>query len=126
MKQTFFFLITFLCLTISNQTFGPTELEKAQKKYLKADKELNLVYNDILKEYKADTAFIKSFKNTQRIWIQFRDAEMKSRYPDREKGHYGNIQPICWSMNLTELTEERAKKLKIRLTGIEEGDICAG
>lgn len=129
MKQLLFTLITFLSLTISNQAFGQTQLEmnqEEQSKYVKADKELNLVYNKILKEYKSDTEFIKNFKNAQRIWIQFRDAEMKSKYPDREEGYYGSIHPMCWSIYLAELTEERTKKLKTWLTGMEEGDVCSG
>ncbi len=129
MKQMLFTLITFLGLTFLNQTFGQTQLEmnqEEQSKYLKADKELNLVYNKILKEYKSDSEFIKNFKNAQRIWIQFRDAEMKSKYPDREEGYYGSIHPMCWSIYLTELTEERTRKLKTWLTGIEEGDACSG
>jgi uncharacterized protein YecT (DUF1311 family) len=129
MKQILFTLITFFGLTISNQTFGQTQLEmnqEEQSKYLKADKELNLVYNKILKDYKSDTEFIKNFKNAQRIWIQFRDAEMKSKYPDREEGYYGSIHSMCWSIYFTELTEERTKKLKMWLTGIEEGDLCSG
>ena len=127
MKQILFTLITFLGMTISYQTFGQTQLDmnqEEQSKYLKADKELNLVYNKILKEYKSDTEFITNFKNAQRIWIQFRDAEMKSKYPDREEGYYGSIHPMCWSIYLTELTEERTKKLRVWLTGIEEGDSC--
>jgi uncharacterized protein YecT (DUF1311 family) len=98
----------------------------ANSSYLRADKELNVVYGKILNEYKADTAFIKNFKASQRIWIQFRDAEMKAMYPDRESGYYGSIQPTCWSSYLTELTKERTKKITIWLVGIEEGDACAG
>jgi|LakMenE01Jun11ns_1017448.scaffolds.fasta_scaffold9163812_1 uncharacterized protein YecT (DUF1311 family) len=127
MKQILFTLITFLGLTISNQSFGQTQLEMNQvehNNYLKADKELNLVYNNILKDYKSDTTFIKNFKSAQRIWIQFRDAEMKSKYPDREQGYYGSIHPMCRNVYLTELTEERTKKLRVWLTGIEEGDSC--
>ena len=107
MKQILFTLITLLGLTISNQAFGQTQSEMNQEeksKDLKADKELNLVYNQILKEYKSDTEFIKNFKTAQRIWIQFRDAEMKSKYPDREEGYYGSIHPMCLSIYLTELT----------------------
>jgi uncharacterized protein YecT (DUF1311 family) len=129
MKKIFIVLITLLSLTLSNRTFGQTQLEMNQEennKYLKADKELNIVYNKILKEYNTDIEFIKNFKNAQRMWIQFRDAEMKSKYPDREQGYYGSIHPMCWSKYLTELTEERTKKLKIWLTGIEEGDACSG
>lgn len=129
MKQILLTIVMLLSLIISNQAYGQTQLEmnqEEQKKYLKADKELNLVYNQILKEYKSDVEFIKNLKIAQRIWIQFRDAEMKSRYPDREPGYYGSIHPMCWSIYLTELTEERTKKLKMWLTGIEEGDACSG
>jgi len=129
MKQILFTLITLLGLTISNQAFGQTQSEMNQEeksKDLKADKELNLVYNQILKEYKSDTEFIENFKTAQRIWKQFRDAEMKSKYPDREEGYYGSIHPMCLSIYLTELTVERTKKLKIWLKGIKEGDACSG
>lgn len=51
---------------------------------------------------------------------------MKSKYPDREEGYYGSIHPMCWILYLTELTEERTKKLKTWLLGIEEGDVCNG
>lgn len=100
--------------------------QKANKNYEQADKALNDTYQKILTEYKSDIEFIKNLKTAQRAWIQFRDAEMKARYPDREPGYYGSIQPMCWSMYLKELTEERNKKLKRWLTGIEEGDACSG
>jgi len=119
----------FFCAFISVTTFGQTQFQMnqdAHNGYLKADKELNVVYSKILNEYKADTAFIKNFKASQRIWIQFRDAEMKAKYPDRESGYYGSIQPTCWSSYLTELTKERIKKITIWLVGIEEGDACSG
>jgi uncharacterized protein YecT (DUF1311 family) len=100
--------------------------EDAAKDYQKADKELNNVFQEILKEYKKDTAFIKNLKVAQKIWVQFRDAETKAKYPDREDGYYGSVQPMCWYLYKTELTEERLKKLKVWLTGIEEGDVCSG
>lgn len=129
MKKLLLTIIALLSLTISNQAFGQTQFEMNQEEqniYLKADKKLNNVYNQILKEYKSDTEFIKNLKIAQRIWIQFRDAEMKSKYPDREQGYYGSIHPMCWSIYLTELTEERTKKLKMWLTGIDEYDACSG
>jgi uncharacterized protein YecT (DUF1311 family) len=118
----FFYLTLNLCL-------GQTQLEMNQKvhsDFQKADKELNSVYQTILKEYKSDTAFIRNLRIAQKLWIQFRDAEMKMKYPDRESGYYGSIQPMCWSMYLKELTDERTKKLKIWLAGSEEGDVCSG
>ena len=51
---------------------------------------------------------------------------MLAKFPKREPGYYGSIQPTCWSNYLQELTEERTKRLKIWLTGIEEGNMCSG
>jgi uncharacterized protein YecT (DUF1311 family) len=80
-------LSSFFCFAQTTQT----EMnEQAYANYQKADKELNATYQKILKEYKTDTAFIKNLKAAQRIWVQFRDAEVKALYPDREPGYYGS------------------------------------
>jgi uncharacterized protein YecT (DUF1311 family) len=116
------------CLAI-NCCLGQTQAEMnkaAAADYQKADKELNSVYQQILKEYKADTAFIKNLKNSQRIWLQFRDAELKTKYPDRNPTFYGTAHPVCRSLYLAELTKERTEKLKVWVTGIEQENICAG
>jgi uncharacterized protein YecT (DUF1311 family) len=124
----FFLLITIFVLSIIH-SFGQTQYELNQAEYKKckeADKELNIVYQKILKEYKEDTTFIKNLKASQTIWIQFRDAEMKMKYPERGPGYYGSIQPLCQASYIAALTESRVKTLKIWLEGIEEGDGCAG
>ena len=94
--------------------------------YQKADAELNRIYRQILKDYKEDTAFIINLKASQRIWIQFRDAELKMKYPVRKPGFYGSVHPMCILMYLAELTQARINTLKIWTEGIEEGDVCAG
>jgi uncharacterized protein YecT (DUF1311 family) len=121
-------VIIVICL-ISNFGFSQTQFEmnqSANNDFLKADKELNSVYQKIIKEYKSDIKFIKNLKTSQKIWIQFRDAEMKVKFPETEDGYYGSVFPMCWSMELTELTKVRTKELKIWLTGIAEGDVCSG
>lgn len=100
--------------------------EDVYKEYQRADKELNTVYTAILKKYKSDVVFIKNLRNAQRIWVQFRDAEMLAKYPERPAGEYGSIQPMCWYIYLQELTQERTAKLKTWLNSSEEGDVCAG
>lgn len=123
-----FLIFTSFFLT-SNFCIGQTQLEintEANTEYQKADKELNSTYKKILKEYSTDLVFIKNLKIAQNIWIKFRDAEVNMKYPQREPGYYGSIQPTCWSMYLTELTKKRIKELKIWLTGIPEGDACSG
>jgi uncharacterized protein YecT (DUF1311 family) len=117
-----------LILLISNVTYAQTQLEdnnKENKAYLKANKELTTVYNKVLKEYKADVEFIKEFKNAQRIWLQLRDAEVKAKYPSTKPRFYGSIHPMCVSIYLKELTEERTKKLQVWLDGREGGDGCS-
>jgi len=123
-----FIVILILCVS-TNFSFAQTQLEmntEAGNSFLKADKELNSTYNKILKEYKSDTAFIKNLKRAQNIWIKFRDAEIKVKYPDREEGYYGSIQTVCFYNYSEELTRKRIKELKIWLTGVEEGDSCSG
>ena len=52
---------------------------------------------------------------------------MDALFPEEQKRlYYGSVFPMCWSMALTSLTNERIEKLKIWLTGIEEGDMCSG
>lgn len=122
-------IIITIFLTSSIFCYSQTQLElntEAFNNYKKADTKLNQVYSQIMKEYKSDVVFIKNLKNSQRLWIQFRDAEMKAKYPDREDGYYGSIFPLCWNLYLKELTEERIKKLNIWLVGIPEGDACNG
>jgi uncharacterized protein YecT (DUF1311 family) len=121
-------LVVIFCLSASF-CLGQTQYdlnEAAGRDCQKADKELDSVYHQILREYRGDTAFIRNLKNAQRVWILFRDAEMKAIFPDRLDGYYGSVQPMCWAMELTGLTQERIKKLKLWTEGTEEGDVCRG
>jgi uncharacterized protein YecT (DUF1311 family) len=120
-------LISFLSYYSISFAQTQSDLNEAEhKKYLSADKELNSIYQKILEEYKEDTSFIKNLKQSQKIWIQFRSAEMKMKYPNRESGHYGSALPMCWSIYLTELTNQRIRTLQEWLNGVEEGDLCSG
>jgi len=94
--------------------------------YTKAEKEINAVYQKVLQQYSADKEFVKNLKAAQRLWIQFRDAEIKARYPNQNPGYYGSVYPTCVSDLKTQLTNERTKTLKLWLTGIPEGDVCSG
>ena len=110
-------------------TFSQTQADmnkQTYESYKKADKELNDIYHKILIEYKADTLFVKNLKASQRIWINFRDAELKIRYPDYGNNYYGSMQPMCVASYLEKLTKERIKTLKEWLDGVEEGEGCEG
>ena len=125
MKYILSVVFCFFCFFGFSQT--QAELNMMQyDSYKKTDKKLNEVYQAILKEYKSDTEFIKNLRASQRIWIIFRDAEVKVKYPDREDGYYGSIHPLCISLYLEELTVDRISTLNLWLKGAEEGDGCSG
>jgi uncharacterized protein YecT (DUF1311 family) len=120
-----------IALLVFSATFGfaQTQLEMNQAagvEFQKADKELNTVYQKIIKEYSADTLFIKNLRASQRIWIQFRDAEILVKFPETDPGYYGSIFPVCYSNYKTELTQVRITTLKQWIDGVKEGDVCAG
>ncbi len=120
---------TLICLFTYAFSFGQSQVDlnqQASADYKKSEKEINLVYQSILKEYSSDTEFIKNLKTAQRLWIQFRDAQVKAKYPDRTQGYYGSVHPMCVSIYLTQLTNDRIKTLTVWLTGIEEGEVCSG
>ena len=125
MKYILSLVFCFFCFFGFSQT--QAELNTMQyDAYKKTDKKLNEVYQAILKAYKSDTEFIKNLRTSQRIWITFRDAEVKVKYPDREDGYYGSIHPLCVSLYLEELTLDRISTLNLWLKGSEEGDACSG
>jgi uncharacterized protein YecT (DUF1311 family) len=123
MRQILTLLTFFICLTGFSQT--QTEInQNADEAYKKADKELNSIYQKILTDRKSDTVFIQNFKSSQRIWIKFRDAELKVKYPEREPGNYGSMLPMCISIFLEKLTEERIATLKTYLEISKEENFC--
>jgi uncharacterized protein YecT (DUF1311 family) len=100
----------------------------AGDKFEKADAELNRVYAEIRKVYANDPEFLRKLRDAQRIWLQFRDAEMEALFPPRsdEPGYYGSVHPMCLAEYRAKLTTERVVALKAWLVGTEEGNVCAG
>lgn len=123
-------LLLLACSLFSIRSFGQSQAamnQEADAAYRKADLELNRTYQQIFKEYRAQPAFLQSLKTAQKLWLQFRDAEMKARYPATNSlVEYGSFFPVCYSNGLEELTKARTKQLRLWLTGIPEGDMCNG
>ncbi len=118
-----------LVIILSLNCYSQTQIEMnkdAKEYYQKADNELNDIYRQILAEYKSDTTFLNNLKASQRIWIAFRDAELKVKYPEVDPRFYGSVYPMCVSNYLEKLTRERINTLKEWIDGIEEGDACIG
>lgn len=128
LKTIIYLAIIMLFTLLRSNTYAQTQAQmsaQAYADYHKIDKELNQVYQKILKEYAAQPVFIKNFKSAQRLWVQLRDAELAAKYPQSGK-IYGSIEPMCRAVYLSDLTTERIKFLKVWLDGIPEGDACAG
>lgn len=102
----------------------------AAKMHQEEDDELNRIYQEILKKYKADSVFIKKFRQAQQAWIKFRDAQFDAMFPQildtRGQYNYGSVFPMCASLYKAKLTHLRVEELRLWLDGIEEGDACSG
>ena len=125
MQKLLLFTLFLITTTLSFAQSQSGMNKEANQAFQKADKELNDTYKKVLKEYSSDAKFIKNFKAAQRLWVQFRDAEMKAKFPE-EASNYGSVLPLCWSNALIQLTEERTKAINVWLNGTQEGDTCAG
>ena len=72
------------------------------------DKELNIVYQKIMKA--ADAVTKNKLRNAQRAWIKFRDSEVEKSYYTNNPN--GGSMGILFSLNTAaKLTEERAVQL---------------
>jgi len=118
------FLVMIMLFIAPNFAQSQTAMNKAYSDFKRADAELNVVYQKILKSYSRETIFIKKFRNAQRLWIQLRDAELAAKYPNR--GTYGSVAPMCESIYLETLTKDRIKFLNIWIIGIQGGEVCLG
>ncbi len=102
----------------------------AGEEYSAADAELNRLYKAILEKYKNDSKFIAKFREAQRAWLKYRDAEFAARFPQADGAHavehYGSVFPMCAAQYRAQLTRERIVKLREWLKDSEEGEVCPG
>ena len=76
--------------------------------YEEWDKELNIVYQKIMKD--ADSVTKNKLRNAQRAWIKFRDSEMENSYYTNNPT--GGSMGVLFSLNTAvKLTEERTIQL---------------
>ena len=89
---------------------------QAAKDFEKADADLNKTYQAVLKKL-PDAESKQKLKEAQRAWLAFRDAEA-ALAADQARG--GSMAPIVRYETMAELTQQRIKQLKTRLTGNDE------
>jgi uncharacterized protein YecT (DUF1311 family) len=85
---------------------------QARAEFVQADAELNKTYEALLTKL-PDTGSKQKLKESQRAWLAFRDAEAAFA-ADQTRG--GSIAPTIRYETLAELTQQRIKQLKTRLT----------
>jgi uncharacterized protein YecT (DUF1311 family) len=101
--------------------------EQACGELKKAEAELNRVYQEVLAANGKDTAFVEALREAQRAWIAFRDAHVRSIFPDPGPMAYGSVNPMCRCLIHQQLTLQRTKQLReLWIEGRVEGDVCAG
>ncbi len=109
------FCINCLGQTQSEMTYQSGEKDK------KTDKKLTAIYRQIIKVYSSDTFFIKNLKAAEKAWLQYREYQIKARFPDYPDSHYGSMSSMCVSEYSMKLTEDRIGELEEWLIGEEEG-----
>jgi len=123
-----FYLISILSivwLTANSQSQSEMN-EEAYKQLDSLENVLTATYNNILNDYKSDTAFIINLKNSQALWTEFRIVELEMKFPELDKRLYGSIYPLCRANYLYFLTLERINRLNQWLIFHPEGDCCSG
>jgi len=119
----------FILIIISLSSFSQTQFEmnkESSETYLKLEQELKNVYNQIITEYKNDSIFIDKLKNSQQLWVKFRDAEVEMLFPEPDKRIYGSMYSMCYIGYLSELTKVRIAELEEWLKPIPKGEGCRG
>lgn len=126
MKKTLTILLLCLSSTISYAQSQWDMTMESDREYKKADKELNVVYQKILTKYAKNTEFIKALRESERLWVKFRLAELNMRFPGANKKDYGSVYPMCVNGVAEEITKKRTAELKKWLKPREDGDVCSG
>lgn len=95
----------------------------AYKEFQKSDKELNVVYRQLIKKYSTDdtgdAATRKKIVASERAWIRYRDAEADAEASVDVEG--GSMYPMEYSTDAAILTDDRIKKLKVLMKGSQVG-----
>ena len=126
MKKALFILL--LCL-VSSFSYAQSQWDmtmESDREFKKADKELNVVYQKILVKYAKNTEFIKALRESERLWVKFRLAELNMRFPGTDQKYYGSVLPMCVNGLAERITKKRIAELKQWLKPQEDGDVCTG
>ena len=128
MRHTLFsILLLFIPLLCSaelgvkcNQQGNQAELNScAADDFDKADKELNQVYQSLIKKEAEDVLFIRKLRIAQKAWLTFRDAELDAIFACADNDVrvcWGSMYPMSFFAHKANLTRQRTAQLREILT----------
>jgi uncharacterized protein YecT (DUF1311 family) len=96
----------------------------ASNEFKRTKLRLQHVYKTLQDRYRADPKFIQNLKESQRAWDQYKNAQLRLKFPDAPK-NYGHVFGLCVDLYLTELMQARIHELESWLNA-SDGDVCAG
>jgi uncharacterized protein YecT (DUF1311 family) len=72
----------------------------------KAEKNLNTIYDKIIKNNAADSVFTNKFKAAQDAWVAYRDAQLSALYPHKDEAplYYGSVYTMCYYIERRQLS----------------------
>ena len=126
MKKGLTILLLCLCCSFSYAQSQWDMTMESDRAFKKADKELNVVYQKILTKYAKNTEFIKALRESERLWVKFRLAEINMRFPGADKKGYGSVLPMCVNGVAEDITKKRIAELKQWLKPQMDGEVCSG
>lgn len=103
-------LFSFVNTTFANTSLAQFTMEQGEDlsvDYKKADKELNVAYQNLMKLISPQEKI--KLVEAQKLWIKFRDAECSFQGMEYKGGSFESMTVI---MCKTKLTEQRTKDLK--------------
>jgi uncharacterized protein YecT (DUF1311 family) len=101
---------------LNPNSYTPTAVmpnrDEAFLKYKTTDAKLNDTYQKLLDKKKSDAQFLKNLRNSERLWIKFRDAQLVEKY--NQNVSIEDIRKLTTSqiVFLTILEEKRLKELQ--------------
>lgn len=122
-------IVLFISIILSNSIYGQTQQElnkEAMVNLKQAEHELEQVISQIIVTNKNDSTFIINFTISQKHWIEQKELDLKVKYPHISYKENGSVLPMCVSLYLLEIINERKQHLNMYLKGADEADVCRG
>ncbi len=106
------FITAILLMVLSTAAQAGEMNTEAHQRLIDADKALNQVYQQIVSQHKDNTDFIQQLRNTQRLWIKYRDSEVRMKFLTiGDKTTVDTDYPACVLNYLAQLTTRRTDEL---------------